>query len=53
MPWEKDQGKINDWVMGMLNGFLKESSYSELKRKAENRKKWRLWKSRACLTAEH
>jgi len=26
---------------GMLNEFLKESSYAELKRKAENRKEWR------------
>ena len=37
----------------MLNEFLKESSYAELKRKAENRKEWRIWKPRTCLTAEH
>src|SRR6218665_1553607 len=39
--------------LGMLNEFLKESSYAELKRKAENIKEWRLWKPRTCLTAEH
>ena len=39
--------------LGMLNKFLKESSYAELKRKAENRKEWRIWKPRTCLTAEH
>ena len=27
--------------MGMLNEFLKEASYVELKRKAENRKEWK------------
>ena len=37
----------------MLNEFLKEASYAELKRKAENRKEWRIWKPRTCLTAEH
>ena len=26
--------------LGMLNEFLKELSYAELKRKAENRKEW-------------
>src|SRR6218665_1650759 len=39
--------------LGMLNEFLKESSYAELKRKAENRKEWRIWEPRTCLTAEH
>jgi len=39
--------------LGMLNEFLKESSYAELKRKAENRKEWRIWKPRTCLMAEH
>src|SRR6218665_3352164 len=39
--------------LGMLNEFLKESSYAELKRKAENRKEWRIWKPRTSLTAEH
>ena len=39
--------------LGMLNEFLKESSYAELKRKAENRKEWRIWRPRTCLTAEH
>src|SRR6218665_9767 len=39
--------------LGMLNEFLKELSYAELKRKAENRKEWRIWKPRTCLTAEH
>jgi len=34
--------------LGMLNEFLK-----ELKRHAENRKEWRIWKPRTCLTAEH
>src|SRR6218665_1298864 len=28
--------------LGMLNEFLKESSYAKLKRKAENRKEWRI-----------
>src|SRR6218665_439583 len=39
--------------LGMLNEFLKESSYAELKRKAENRNERRIWKPRTCLTAEH
>ena len=39
--------------LGMLNEFLKEVSYVELTRKAENRKEWRTWKPRTCLTAEH
>ena len=39
--------------LGMLNEFLKESSYAELKIKAENRKERRIWKPRTCLTAEH
>src|SRR6218665_2689577 len=39
--------------LGMLNEFLKESSYAELKGKEENRKEWRIWKPRTCLTAEH
>src|SRR6218665_2342817 len=39
--------------LGMLNEFVKKSSYAKLKRKAENRKEWRIWKPRTCLTAEH
>jgi len=39
--------------LGMLSEVLKESSYAELKRKAENRKEWRIWKPRTCLTTEH
>jgi len=39
--------------LGMLNEFLKEASYAELKRKAENKKEWKTWKPRTCLTAEH
>src|SRR6218665_4174399 len=39
--------------LGILNEFLKESSYAELKRKAENKKERRIWKPRTCLTAEH
>src|SRR6218665_2837020 len=39
--------------LGMLNEFLKESSYAELKTKAKNRKELRIWKPRTCLTAEH
>src|SRR6218665_1594815 len=34
--------------LGMLNEFLKESSYAELKRKAENRKEWRI-----CMEAKN
>ena len=30
--------------LGMLNEFLKELSYAELKRMAENRKEWRILK---------
>jgi len=37
----------------MLNEFMKEASYAELKRKVENRKEWKTWKPRTCLTAEH
>ena len=36
--------------MGMLNEILKEASNAELKRQAENRKEWRTWKPRTCLT---
>src|SRR6218665_1563021 len=37
-----------------LNDFLKEASYAELERTAENRKAWRTWKQpRTCLTVEH
>ena len=39
--------------LGMINEFLKEALYAELKRKAENRKEWKTWKPRTCLTAEH
>src|SRR6218665_3796969 len=39
--------------LGMLNEFLKEASYAELKRKVENRKEWKTWKPRTFLTAEH
>src|SRR6218665_1918297 len=39
--------------LGMLNEFLKEPSYEELKRKAEHRKEWRTWNPRTCLTAAH
>jgi len=39
--------------LGMLNEFLKEASYAELNKKAENRKEWRTWKPRTYLTAEH
>ena len=39
--------------LGMLNEFRKEASYAELKRKAENRKEWKPWKPRTCLTAEN
>src|SRR6218665_935966 len=46
-------GKRGRKQLGMLNEFLKESSCAELKRKAENRKEWRIWKPRTCLTAEH
>jgi len=45
-----DRGKQRS---GMLNEFLKEASYAELKRKAGNRKDSRTWKPRTCLTAEH
>src|SRR6218665_909267 len=38
--------------LGMLNEFLKESLYAELKRKAEKRKEWRTWKPRICLMAD-
>jgi len=34
--------------LGKLNEFLKESSYAELKRKAENRKERRIWMRRTC-----
>jgi len=37
---------------GMLNEFLKESLYAELKRKTEKRKEWRTWKPRICLMAD-
>ena len=56
---------IEGWMIGkrprgrkrlgrpMLNEFLKEASYAELKRKTENRKEWKTRKPRTCLTAEH
>ena len=36
--------------LGILNEFLKEASYAELKRKAENRKEWKTWKPRTLTT---
>ena len=36
----------------MLNEFLKEALYEELKRKVKNRKEWKTWKPRTCLTEE-
>src|SRR6218665_2426689 len=39
--------------LGMLNEFLKELSYAGLKRKADDRKEWRIWKPTTCLEAEH
>ena len=36
--------------LGMLNEFLKEAPYVELKRKVENRKEWRIWKPGTCIT---
>ena len=38
--------------LGKANEFLKESSYEKSKSKAENRKEWRIWKPRTCLTAK-
>jgi len=42
--------------LDMLNEFLKEASHAELRRKAENRKEWRIWKPRpiflSAVTAE-
>src|SRR6218665_1160436 len=35
--------------LGMLNEFLKEASYAELKRKTENKREWKTWKPRTCL----
>jgi len=46
---QKDQSKENDWVCWISE----KASYTELKRKAKNRKEWRTWKPRTCLTAEH
>lgn len=53
-PSEGDAGGSDDRKkmigrkrLGLLNEFRKEASY------AENRKEWRTWKSRICLTAEH
>jgi len=39
--------------LGMINEFLKEASYAELKRKAENRKERKTWEPKTCLMAEH
>ena len=39
--------------LGILNEFLKEASYAELKIKTENRKYWRTWKPRTCQTVEN
>src|SRR6218665_452352 len=39
--------------LGMLNEILKEAEYAELKKKAENRKEWKIWKPKTCLTIEH
>jgi len=50
MVWKGPRGRKR---LGMLNEFLKEESCAELKRKTENRKEWRTWKPRICLTAEH
>ena len=38
--------------MGMINDVLDET-YGDMKRKAENRKNWRIWKARTCPWAEN
>lgn len=38
--------------IGMIDD-LKEGSYKEMKRRAEDRVSWRSWTPRTCLTAEH
>jgi hypothetical protein len=38
--------------MGMIDD-LKEGSYTEMKRRAEDRDKWRIWMQRNCRRAEN
>ena len=38
--------------MGMIEDVLDET-YGEMKRKADNRKSWRIWKPRTCPWAEN
>jgi len=49
MIGNRSRGRI---LLGMLNDFLKEASHVELKRKAENRKEWKTWKPKTCVTTE-
>ena len=38
--------------MGMIDDVLVET-YGDMKRKAENRENWRIWKARTCPWAEN
>ena len=38
--------------MGVIDEVLDET-YGDMKRKAENRESWRIWKSRTCPYAEN
>ena len=37
----------------MLNIFLEEEDYISLKRRAQDRMRWRMWLPRTCLVTEH
>ena len=46
---EKPRGRPR---MGMIDD-LKEGNYAEMKRRAEDRDKWRTWMPRTCRVAEN
>src|SRR6476469_4443112 len=49
MEGKKPRGRPR---MGMIDDVLDET-YGDMKRKAKNREKWRMWKPRTCLWAEN